>query len=494
MFNRGMSITMFPDRLAELERENSALRRENGLLRDQNIYLFEQHEVWMQERRALLSRLAEFEVKVHDLERGARKNSGNSSRPPSSDHPKPERKPSGPPRPRGGQPGHASTARHEFGPPDRVVELPVTHCDHCGEDLADQPSLPGRYHQQAEWVERPVEVIEYHHEVKICPHCHGKTEADYPDHVLPGMRLGPRLHAMLALFHRWGQTSLEKLAHLFTHDFGVHLPEATIIEALKRVNDALEAPYTALAAAVRASEVVGVDETGWRIEGKDYYAWAFATERLTYLTIAKVRSHLVPEQVLGKDFAGAVVSDFYDVYDRYKGQRCLAHLRRDLKACAEEQDPVCKVFADQALSAIKRAWDMWRDYQRDPRYFGILREASAKLREDFRAFLVALPPTVPEPVRLLRQRFYQYWEQIWYFLDHPNVPPSNNLTERALRPTVTFRKMSGGSRSEWGAELTARMMSVLDTCRKQDKDVRAFLVQALLAHARPGKLSIPSLL
>lgn len=491
-----MSITLFPDRLAILEHENERLRQENALLASQNTYLFEREHEWIGERASLLGRIATLEVRIEDLERGRRKNSTNSSLPPSSDRVKPAPRSSRPPRRRGGQRGHGATGQRDFGPPDRTVDVPVASCNHCGADLSGQPELPGRRHIQAEWVERPVEVVEYHYPVKVCHHCWQKTEAPEAPGVLPGTRLGPRLHAQLALFHRWGQTSLEKIAHMFTEDFGLPLPEPTLLTALERVNEALAVPYALLKAALPQSEVVGVDETGWRIEGEEYYTWAFVTPRLSYITIAKTRSHLVPEQVLGKpeEFKGVVVSDFFDVYDAYGGQRCLAHLRRDLKACQQEHDPVCKAFAGEALDNIARGWEMWRRYQRDPGYFPNSREAVSRIKAGFRAYLDGLPASVPEPVRLLRQRFNNYWEEIWYFLDHPNVPPDNNLAERGLRPTVTFRKMSGGSRSEWGAELTARMMSVLDTCRKQGRNPRDFLVQAMLAHANPGCYAVPSLL
>lgn len=47
----------------------------------------------------------------------------------------------------------------------------------------------------------------------------------------------------------------------------------------------------------------------------------------------------------------------------------------------------------------------------------------------------------------MMQSFGDKYDQWWYFLDHPEVPPDNNLAERSLQLAVTKRKISGGSRS-----------------------------------------------
>jgi transposase len=356
--------------------------------------------------------------------------------------------------------------------------------------------LPGRLHQVAEWVSRPVEVVEYHHAVKYCARCRRRVEAPYPDGVLPGSHYGPRLLAMWGMFNRWGFTSIEKLSQLFTEDFSLPVPTSSIENGLRRLHAALREPYDELQRALKAAPLLHIDETSWWVRGREEWMWCLATEDFGFFAAQRYRSRSVLEGFIGTsaEFAGVVVSDFFDVYDPYQGQRCLAHLRRDVEAAAEEPDPQCQVFAREVLDFLDRGYALWREYERQPAAFASRRDAALQLKEECRAFLAGLPEGLPRPIRLLRNRMQAYETEIWYFLDHPGVPPDNNLVERALRPIVTFRKMSGGSQSDWGADFTARLHTVLDTCRKQGREPVDFLIRALLAHGRPDHYTYPSLL
>ncbi len=87
-----------------------------------------------------------------------------------------------------------------------------------------------------------------------------------------------------------------------------------------------------------------------------------------------------------------------------------------------------------------------------------------------------------------------HYHQWWYFLSHPEIPPDNNRAERSLRLAVTKRKVCGGSRSMAGFAQTARLLSVIQTCRTQGRSVLSFLKQALMATASPEQVSMPSLI
>lgn len=485
-------------RVAALEADNARLCMEGAVVRDQNAFLLDEVFQWKAERARLRGEIARLEVQVRDLERRLGRNSSNSSMPPASDPARRRRRKrrGHSVRRRGAQPGHAGASRQEFGPADRTQDLHAEDCDQCGRSLDDQPAVPGRYHQVAEWVERPIEVVEYHHEVKCCPDCRRRVEAPYPPDVIPGCRFGPRLIAIWGLFNRWGFTSIEKLTYMFNEDFGVAVSQGGIANGLMRLREALRVPYDELARSLRHQPLLHIDETGWHIAGVEHYVWTFATEQFGYFTITRPRSRAVVISLIGTsgEFGGAIVSDFYDVYDGYRGQRCLAHLLRDLEAVEEEPDVECQVFARALIGYLKDGYALWRQYCRGPEHFTNLRDDAEKLRQGCKGFLTGLPEHVPDPIRVLRNRFQNYWDEIWYFLDHPGVPPDNSLAERSIRPIVTFRKMSGGSQSNRGAELTAMIHTVLDTCKKQGRNPLDFMVAALLAHAQPTKHAAPSLL
>lgn len=468
--------------LAEANARIAALEKENELLREQNAALYERVGLLTAENATLRARVCELEVRVADLERQLRKDSKNSSKPPSTDFLfKPDVSGSG--ARRGGKPGHRGATRKDFGEPDRMVELVAEECPRCGTSLEGQPVRPGRHHQVAEWAPRPIEVVEYHHTQRVCPCCDRWVEAPYPPEVLPGSRLGPRLISHLALLNRWGHVSLDKLEVWVSRELGVPITSASISNAFQRVRKALEPAYEELAQAVRRSPTLHIDETGWRVCGKRHQVWTFGTERFTYLRVEKTRCGEVLQRVLGPDFGGTVISDFYLAYDRYLGQRCLAHLSRDLKECLDEPDAECRAFALEALGGIREAWAVWNEYRRGELHFASLRDQATRIRDEFEQFLSGLPKNIPKTAQRLKRRFLDYWEEVWFFLDHPDVPPHNNLAERSLRPIVTYRKVSGGSQAIWGAELTAMIHSVTDTCRKQGRRVHTYLADALLAEA-----------
>lgn len=345
------------------------LENEVLLLRAQNRVLDEQHQRDVREIAALRAELARLHVRVADLERRQAKDSSNSSKPPSGDfQSKPDAEVTAG-KPRGGRPGHRGATRKGFGEPDRVVDLVPERCNRCGHSLADEPLAPGHRHQVAEWAARPVEVVEYHHQVRACPCCAAKVEAPYPTEIIPGSTLGPKVIASIALFNRWGHMPLEKLQAILAGEFGLTVATATLSNAVKRVKEALAMPYAELSRRIPLEPRLNIDDTGWRTQGARGYVWAFTTPGVTYLKIAKTKSAAVLEEVIGAGYGGVIIADFYVVFDRYLTQRCLAHLSRELKACLDDKDPLTRVFGFESLAMVHEAWDLWRDYQRGELHF-----------------------------------------------------------------------------------------------------------------------------
>jgi hypothetical protein len=112
---------------------------------------------------------------------------------------------------------------------------------------------------------------------------------------------------------------------------GLELSVGAIVGALQRVAARGQATVEAVRAAIRASPVVHADETGLREDGTNGYLWSFSTPTARYFVRAGRHKEVV-DAVLGPDFAGVLVTDFYAAYDHYDGphQRCWAHLLRDI--------------------------------------------------------------------------------------------------------------------------------------------------------------------
>ena len=190
-------------------------------------------------------------------------------------------------------------------------------------------------------------------------------------------------------------------------------------------------------------------------------------------TITELRS------VLGDDFGGVLVTDRFKVYDshtleRVKQQKCLAHPIRNAEGAAEQQQgkPGQGQLYGQRLASVCRdglklhrayhqGWITLDKYRQQGmplcvRLDRLLNRAGLKARENERLRLGLLKQH--ERGRLLP------------FLDDPEIPPTNNAAERALRSVVVTRKVSQCSKNARGALTYTRIKSVVETARLRDQD------------------------
>jgi hypothetical protein len=213
---------------------------------------------------------------------------------------------------------------------------------------------------------------------------------------------------------------------------------------------------------MRASKHVHVDETGWRIDGRNFWLWAFTDPTFTLYHVDASRGGKVPRKLLGKAFDGTVVADFYGAYDGLIGpkQRCLAHLMREIRDLNAEDESLadCPLLSrlmrwcKQALR-LKKQWPELADRAYDQKASALERRLDA---------LMEIKPEHEESKRLAK-RLVRYREELTRFLWTEDLEGTNNAAERALRPAVVMRKITGGSRSEIGAQAWAKLASLLRT-------------------------------
>lgn len=211
--------------------------------------------------------------------------------------------------------------------------------------------------------------------------------------------------------------------------------------------------------------------------------------------LAPTRSSAEAKQLLGEDFDGILSSDCFSAYSPVAAsakQKCLAHLQRDLEALKSSR------FSDnrQFASDVEEVLEIARGYHRDYHTGTLNRSELAKKRSFLEAQLQDIlnnPPQKgwPYDAQRLAHRLKRHWDEWFTFLTHPEVKPDNNDAERALRPIVVHRKVSGGARSDWGAQLVAQMFSFLETMRLQGNNAIAALCELLsLAGRSPPGLEI----
>lgn len=440
--------------------------------------------------------LAAMMVEMRELRRRLGQNSTNSSRPPSSDPPRtpkrPGRQSSG--RKPGGQPGHEGSHRQMVAEPDATVEHPPERCDGCGGDLADGEAVGDPVcHQVWELPAVVCGVTEHRRLRRRCGCCGKLTLGD----VAPGTpegAFGPNLCATVVGLAT--HMSREEVAKFVCDNFACPMSPASVEAICKRASQALAGAYDELADAVREQPVVHADETGWRWPGLRRWAWLASTEQIAVYHLTDSRAARVAKDLLGEDFKGILVSDRYGGYrwiDPAQRQACWSHLTRDFQALADRGGRVAKLgralkqTAGEILAAHRAheaegrrvAWHEPELLELHHRLMDLL-EQGARMRD--------------EKTSRFCRGLLDLWPALWNFTETPDVDPTNNRAERALRFAVLLRKRSGGTRTNHGDRYIERLLTVRETCRLQGRSLHHYLLDAITAalHGLPAPSLLPA--
>jgi transposase len=440
----------------------------------------------------LSARVEQLERRVERLEAELRRNSENSSLPPSADPPAAKRRRKGQGkrsgRAPGGQPGHRGSGRR-LAPIEQVDEL-VKHlpedCSGCGHSLQGAPALgPHHRHQIAELPEVSVRITEHRLARRRCPACGKRTRAEMPAEVSRG-RFGPRLEAAIAALCGGYRLSRRQIAGLSADLFGLKISTGAVDAICQRAGAALEAPQDRLGEAVRGAEALCVDETGWKESGERRALWGAFTDRHALLRIAETRNRSEAEELLGASEA-IVSSDrwwAYDYLDPARRQLCWSHLLRDFRFHAEGLTHQAR-FGERGLQIAEALFAAWHVFQEDGER-SRLAERIAPLRSELRELLEggARKSAKTRHHRRFARNLLKVWPALWTFVEAEGVEPTNNAAERGLRHAVIARKLSQGSRCEQGKRTTERLLSAAITCRLQGRSLFGYLAEVAEASIR----------
>jgi transposase len=432
--------------------------------------------------RRLESLLAAAEARVTELEAelarrgGPPKTPANSSTPPSKSW-KRER-PAAPPEgaKRGRPVGHPGTSRRRARP-DAIVLCQPTHCGTCGRDLTAAPQERVGRSQVVELPPVQPVVYEAWRYAARCAHCGATTTAAYPAGFEPTRVFGPRLEALWTYLHERHHVGYARLAALGGELWQLRVSQGALVNALGRVAQRLAPQAAAIGEQVRASPVIGSDETSARVNGRTHWQWVFQTPTATYHMIRPRRNGEVVQEFLGDTVPVTWVSDLYRPQlnaGAARHQICLTHQLRELQYVVDKEQ---SAWAGDCQALFRLA--IHRAHQRDRgELWGAAYTAAVRKIEADCDALLTTPVAGAEASRLW-VRFREHRERLFVFLYDPAVPPTNNASEQALRHSVVHRKVTGGFRSEWGAEAHAIITTVLDTARKRGDDLLTTLHAAL---------------
>lgn len=354
--------------------------------------------------------------------------------------------------------------------PTESVEHAVENCPDCGRKLSG-----GWVHARRQVIEipqTPVRVIEHLVIARRCGVC-GKRfipKLDLSGQVVGKSRFGVRLMSLIADMATSCRIPHRTIQRILNGLYGLKISVGEISEVLHKVAERGQEAYNELLWKIRGSPVVNADETGWREDGVNGYIWSFSTPDVRYLLRDKSRASAIVTQTLADEFAGVLVSDFYGAYNAYEGvkQRCWVHFLRDIKklrekhpndACVQEWASRIKMIYDKAKAVGER------------NYTQIQR---CRLRQHFEqaTLKLALPyrDSKKAPQRVLCKRIETFLGELFSFVDCDGVPADNNAAERAVRPAVIARKVSGGSRSSKGSNTKMTLLSLFGTWSLQGKN------------------------
>ena len=375
----------------------------------------------------------------------------------------------------GARPGHVGNGRSRPGPEEvtRTERVAASKtCPKCGLRLRPKG-----------WKRRTVidvvpvkkEVIQYELEQCDCPRCHRVFTATAPGVPAKGL-FGDRLLTWVAQEHYGCGTTLGRLAR----QLKVH--RGSLIGAMHDLASRFEGVMGKLVTQYRRARVKHADETGWRNDGRNGYAWLLNTPLISLFRFRQSRSAKVAMEVFGsKKLPGTLVVDRYAGYNkvRCRVQYCYAHLLREVQDLGKEflQEPEVLQFVATLAPQLTQAMQ--------------LRSKGSKLKEfhqEARQIKVAIIESVQAPARhpgvqKMQNIFRENEQKLYQWTRHPDIPAENNRAERELRPLVIARTISFGSQSERGLQTREILMSVLHTLGKQTENVFEKLSGALDALA-----------
>jgi transposase len=435
-----------------------------------------------QQFKQLQARLAQVEAELA----AAKKNSRNSSKPPSSDIvKKPKDQPEdGSKRKRGGQPGHPLHERAPFG--DDEVEYKELHCIECPD--CHGPVVPSREPpkvlQQVDLVvpSETISVVGFRSHACWCRKCKQVHYAPVDEATRRAGLVGPRLTALVAYLKGACHCSYSTIRKFIRAVFNIKLCNGFLAKLICKVSASLEKAYQELAFLLPNEPRLNVDETGHKNNGEPMWTWCFRASLFTLFKIDKSRGSDVLIQMLGTEFNGILGCDYFSAYRKYMKdlgvlvQFCLAHFLRDVKFLVEHPNTRNQAYGQRVLERLRNLFGtIHRRAESNKAAFQVeLQNAGDELWAEI---VYRVPNTVE--AQNLADRFRNHGESYLRFITTPGIEPTNNLAEQAIRFVVIDRKITQGTRGEKGQRWLERIWTVMATCAQKGLSVFTFLHESI---------------
>lgn len=376
---------------------------------------------------------------------------------------------------------------------DEVVEVPLpAQCPHCGGEV-EETGVVSQY--QTEIPEPRVERIEFRIHRGRCWRCRQSVEGRHRQQRSTAVgsaasQLGPRAVALAVQLNKGLGLPYGKTAAVLEQGWRLRVSRGGLCQAIARVARKAEPTYEVLRERIRSEPSVTPDETGWKVGGQLWWMWAFSSSQMTVYAIQPGRGFEQAAAVLGKGFEGFLVRDGWSVYRQFTEalhQTCLAHLLRRCREMSEVAGGSRARFPRAIQRLLQSSLDL-RD-RRDQSQISPHGVAVARGQLEARLDRVLQRRTRSPANRRFRNHLVREREAVFTFLYCPGLEATNWRAEQAIRPMVVTRKVWGGNRTANGARTQSILLSLLQTCRQQNRPVLPVL-KRLLCSPRPRALDL----
>ena len=355
---------------------------------------------------------------------------------------------------------HSNGGRELSDNPTDTFDFTVLECIDCKSDNISSKLLSS--YDKLFLPEVKIETFRVNVYECVCLSCHKKLEVEIPSHLSNKELLSDSLKAMIMYLHYENHVSYSRIEKYFKDIYNLDISEGLIDSVIKSSAEVLLEKSNEIKEQIRSSNIVCSDETSARVKGKNWWQWVFQNDDYSYHVIEPTRGAVVKNNLFADNHPEIYVSDGYSSQKVgiKKWQICLAHQIRD-----------CNYLID--LDNNEFAIKMKELFQESIKFKNENLETK-KIKKDH--LLIRLKDIIKiktsnNSESNLRKRFDNLKEHLFLFLDYDNVPPTNNSSEQALRPSVIFRKVTNGFRSITGKDIFANFRTVIDTAKKQGKNI-----------------------
>ncbi len=348
--------------------------------------------------------------------------------------------------------------------------------------------------QQIEIVEKPILIHQYSAFGYWCEKCQKIHYSELPEDIVKAGLCGASLTSLVGYMKSVLHASYSNIRKYLRDVVKIKISRGQLRKLIGKVSDALEAPYDELLKKIPFASCLNIDESGHKENGEKFWTWCFRAELYVLFKIDKSRGSKVLIEVLGKEFKGLIGCDYFSAYRKYMKdfnvtlQFCIAHIIRDIRFLLSLPDEQTKTFGEKLLNQFRELFKIIRE-KGDKSHLQIKSQLQAVSDKIISIAVNQAPSELDEKgketkkhAQNMAKRFKNHGQAYFQFITTPEIEPTNNIAEQAIRFIVIDRYITLGTRNESGRRDCERLWTVIGTCSIQSRSAYEFIKKAVQAY------------